>query len=493
MSPLPRNIPAFASALLLALFSLAACSTGSSVSSTDGDGEPDLDEAAAEEDGMELDGDADAADTDDEALADDSEEPAPDGDLEPEPDGDEDGDVLGDETEHGDSEEADPPARSFYLSAAPFQIHFEPFSAEFVFKTDGFDGLIDLLSVHQDFFGLPWDAFADGADPPAAWQAVMEDIRDQTQRLGVGVFLSVTPLDGDRRTLIARVRETEDGQAVKDERWAADCYDFGAAPDAARLRTAYKNYVRWMVDFFEPRFLNHLIEVNIFARSCPAPAYDALMELANEVYGQEKERHPELIVFPSFMIGEYWGWDEGYERGDATWYETAYARDGNLRRDRFAISSYTAFDIYWGGPLPADFYTYAYDHHGEPTVFAEVGTASRSVICPYPTLSDPCTTLLATSEAEQQAYMAELFDAAQTMGSDLVTWWSLRDYLPADLPGTCPCEAEGLWCEVETAFDQTGLLPLFLMWGSMGILDYEGDGKTTRELWEEWLGRRVGN
>ena len=38
---------------------------------------------------------------------------------------------------------------------------------------------------------------------------------------------------------------------------------------------------------------------------------------------------------------------------------------------------------------------------------------------------------------------------------------------------------------------QPGLLPAWLMWGSMGILDYDGAPKLAHELWTEWKARPI--
>src|SRR5258708_40248647 len=44
---------------------------------------------------------------------------------------------------------------------------------------------VDVIAVHQEFYGIPWDAFATGAPPPPEWVAVMVDLakraRDATK------------------------------------------------------------------------------------------------------------------------------------------------------------------------------------------------------------------------------------------------------------------------------------------------------------------------
>jgi len=389
------------------------------------------------------------------------------------------------------------PSRSFYLAAVPMQYLMGDWSIETVFDTTGFAGRIDILSVHNDFFGLPWDEFADDGPLPPAWLAVMEDIKAQVDELGVEVFLSVTALNGDRTTLMDKASDNG-GRLEIDEDWIAGCFDFDNSPDAARWRAAYKNYVRWMVDFFEPQYLNNMIEMNLYGAACP-DQYASLIALANEVYEQEKDARPALVIFPSFVMSEYWGFDGGQPCAplagqpptDHSCFAAALARDANIQRDRYGLSSYPSYYIQEWGALPDDYFSAITEYTGERVVFAEIGVGSRNVVMPYPTPDSPCTPVLYESEQMHSAFLQALLEEANALDSDLVTWWSLRDFLPPEMPSTCPCGAPGLWCVLYDAIEQVGLLPLWLMWGSMGVLDHNGTPKAAIQTWESWLSRPV--
>jgi len=299
--------------------------------------------------------------------------------------GDDDDDAIDDDDD--DDDDAGPPPRSFYLSAAPMQYALGEWTVETVFDTSGFDGLVDVLSLHMDgFFGLPWDTFAVGAPPPGPWVAVMEDIRAQARELGAEIFLSITPLDGMRA---------------------------------------------------------------------------ALTPLAYE------------------------------EEGDASCFLEAMARDAPIRRDRFGVSSYPEFYIAYFGSISEDYYTGVGELTGERVVFAEIGAGSHSIVTPYPTLEDPCILLFDWSSDDKIAFMQSLFEDAQALDSDLICWWSLVDYLPLDVLIHCPCDAPGLWCVLYEAVHGIGLLEPWLMWGSMGVLDYELNPKPSLVPWQQWLARPV--
>lgn len=408
-----------------------------------------------------------------------------------------DDDTVDDDTTPADDDDDDNdtgPTRSFYLSAAPMYYEMGEWAVTTVFDMTGFDGLIDLVSVHTDgFFGLPWTEFAAGQQPPEAWVAVMEDIRQQIDDLGAGVFLSLTALDGLRGGLTPLAYE-EGGELIIESETQYPCFNFNTSPDAASMRTAYLNYVRWMVDFFEPTYLNNMIEMNMYYNNCP-DAYASLIDLINDVYDQEKAINPDLIIFPSFTMQDYWSFGEGgeCEIGDPTCLYESIERDADIKRDRFGISSYPLFMQWEWETIPDDFYSAVGEVTGEQSVFAEIGWGSQDVILPFPTLEDPCFTLLTSSDADQIAFLDYLFNEAQDMNCDLIVWWSLRDFLPGHVLDNCPCSSPGLWCVLYDAMYDMGMLGAWLMWGAMGVMDYDFNPKPSMEIWQEWLARPVSN
>ena len=381
--------------------------------------------------------------------------------------------------------------RSFHMAAAPVQFAFREYWAGIVFDTTGFDGRVDAISLHQDFFGLPWDEFASGAALPAAWVSEMTEIRDMAEALGAPIYLSLTPLDGMRSTLAPKATD-QGGELVLVENWAAPCFNFETGESAPALRRAYLDYAKWMVDFFEPRWLTNVIEMNLFYVSCP-DAYGPLIDVANAVYDQEKSWRPGLIVFPTFVIDALYGYggNGNCEVGDFSCLEDSLALNAGVRRDRIGISSYPLHMSYEWTRIPDDYFSLIADMSGERVVFGETGWATHPVWIPTEENPTECWRIFDTSDADQIDYMRYLFEQADAMGSDLVTWWSLRDYLPREMLDNCPCDAPGLWCTLYDAVEQTGLLPAWLGWGSMGVLDYDLNAKPSLEFWNEWLARPI--
>ena len=398
--------------------------------------------------------------------------------------------AIGDAAE-GDAVNAETGTRSFYLAAAPMQYDMGVDHIETVFDVAGFEGLADLVSMHQDFFGVPWEAFAAGDEPSAGWADSMRSMKESIDAIGAGVYLSITPLNGRRNSIAPRVR-TENGETVTEENWVEGCVDFGAPLQGIELAKAYSAYARWMVDLFEPVFLTNLIEMNIYDIKCPE-RYDSLIGLANQVYDQEKAIDPELPIFPSFTIGTMWGIEtiERCQVGDRTCLQQALERNAGVKRDRFGISFYPLFLQWkWTG-IPDDFFSAVNEITSERIVWAETGWGNRSVTLPYPAPTDPCMTLLESSDADQIAFLQFLLEDAQRLNSDLISWWSARDSLPDHVLTGCPCSSPGLWCVLYDALADAELLGAWLMWGAMGVLDYEHRPKASHAIWTDWKARTI--
>ncbi len=382
--------------------------------------------------------------------------------------------------------------RSFSLAAAPFQFSVSPSNIQSTFVMDGFAGRVDLISLHMDnFFGLPWDEFASGEPLPDPWLEAMEQIRNDADQLGVGVYLSLTPISATRVQIAAKAVD-QDGELLVDEDWAPGCYNFAGGPGHEDIRTGFLNYVRWMVDYFEPVYLTHGIEMNMYDIACPDD-YASLIGLLNEAYDQEKGLDPDLAVFPTLTVNDMWYHPEaqGCFPNDRACMRENLVKIAGLKRDRLGISSYPIWLFQELDSWPEDHFTAFSEETGEQVVFGETGWNNHPVTVPVPYPNGPCQTITQSSDSLHVQYMEYLFEKADQMGSDLVVWWSLRDYLFDPILTSCPCSAPDPWCVLYDALEEIGLLPAWLMWGSMGVLDYDGQPKAALTTWNQWRSRPI--
>jgi hypothetical protein len=354
----------------------------------------------------------------------------------------------------------------------------------------------DVFAIHQEFYGVPWDAFAAGDSPPPGWAAEMSSLAGTARSAGKQVFLSVSPLDGDRSSLAPRVRVVN-GTEVVESGWAPHCWDARTAPDGQTWTDAYVRYVQWMVDTFQPEFLNVGIELNLWDVQCPA-AWDGVVDVVNAAYDAAKSRRPATPVFPSIQIDALYGLapgscPAGVDAGAC--YETAYSHLARVKRDRFAVSSYP----YLGAvpsldALPADWFTRAARRGGERVLIAEAGWLSMPMV--VQASNGACFTALTSDETLEAAYLGRLLSDAQGAGMDLVTWIADRDLLIAPLMTDCGCHQAAEWCAVRDLFrgpPPTGSVDTQLAgelrmkaFGAMGLRTYDGSPKTTPYArWEE--------
>jgi hypothetical protein len=357
----------------------------------------------------------------------------------------------------------------------------------------------DVMAVHQEFYGLPWDAFESGSAPPAEWVSVMDRLASSARMAKKPVFLSLTMLNGKRESLAPKTR-IEQGQVKTSDDWSAKCYDFARAADAAQKREAYLRYVASMVTRFQPAYLNIAIEVNLFMEKC-AEATPALIDLMNAVYRAVKAQRPETLVFPSFQIDHLYGYSEdscasALER-DAC-FERAYAAIKPILRDRFAISSYPYLSGFKStAELPKDWFTRAASRAAETAVIAETGWPSTAIV--VRTKTNTCQTYFSFDEGSSAAYLARVLADAEGGPIELVTWWSDRDLLVEPVMTECPCTFDATWCGVLDifrgpasggAFDTQAFGELLLkVFGTMGIRHYDGTPKTLH--YAEWNAARA--
>jgi len=353
----------------------------------------------------------------------------------------------------------------------------------------------DVVAIHQEFYGVPWDAFEANTPPPAAWVTEIDRLAGYAKTAKKPVFLSISMLDGKRQSLADKT-DIQQGQVKTKGGWSTDCYDFASAPDAASKRSAYQRYVSYMVQRFSPAYLNVAIEVNLFFEKCPA-ATPGLIDLINSVYAATKAEANKTLVFPSFQIDHLNGYSKDscadQAKRDAC-ADALYAVIAPIKRDRFAMSSYPYMDgMKAASELPVDWFTRAAARGNEIPLIAETGWPSTPIV--VRAKDGTCPMLFSFDEVASAAYLARVLGDAKAHGIELVTWWSDRDLLTEKIMTDCPCTFDATWCSVLDIFrgppatdasDPQLFGELLLkVFGSMGLRNYDGTPKAMHQaLWD---------
>jgi hypothetical protein len=136
------------------------------------------------------------------------------------------------------------------------------------------------VAFHMEWFGVPWREFASGRNPPEAWLREMDAIRGLEERLGLPVYMALTPIGGNRDRLAASPAGTY--ALTQDDSFGSRCESIETRPDYETvIRPGFQRYVSYMIRRFQPRFLALSIEANIYQYLCPA-AWNAMQQLLNE-------------------------------------------------------------------------------------------------------------------------------------------------------------------------------------------------------------------
>lgn len=387
----------------------------------------------------------------------------------------------------------DAPTRTYRLASAGVQLDpvMGPVLGDPDLATD-----VDVVNVHQDFFGVPWTDFAASTAPPPTWTAKMAELAQQAHATGKDIFLALAPLDGDRTHLAPNAVVSAAGFDVV-HGWKPPCYDLATAADGGDLRTAYARYVDYMVRLFQPRWTNIAVEVSLFHVTCPA-AWDGMVALERDAYDAAKRAAPATPAFPSIQIDALYGRVGCPPPNTADQcYETEYAAMVGLLRDRFAISTYPYNFAGFDRPedLPPDYLSRAAARGGERLVIAETGWLATDVVVTDE--NSRCLTALVNSPTEQAAYFDRVVADSIASGVELITWISNRDFLIPPVMTDCPCTFSTPWCDLVSFVRGQGATPLaqrdaevgFKVFGTMGIREH--DGTPRQPIFDRWTAARA--
>lgn len=397
------------------------------------------------------------------------------------------------------------PPRSFRLAAGGVQLLVSGPSLGLQITPADLQTDVDVAEIHQEFYGVPWDAFKNGTALPAAWDEEMKSLAGTAHAMNKPIFLSITMLNGDRTSLAAETTIAANGSIQTTDHWAPTCYDFATAADGAQMKAAYLAYVDYMMTTFAPAYLNFAVEVNMYFENCPA-SIAGVVDVANAAYDEAKSKKSDVIAFPSIQIDHLYGFGSACPGGadagtvrDAC-YESNYAQITPLKRDRFAMSSYPSLGVApKASDLPADWFSRAASRKNETPLVAETGWNSSSIIAELS--SGTCYTVETNTEDDEEAYLDFVLRSADTEHIDLVNWWSDRDLVVATFMTDCPCTFDATWCNVLEQFRGPDAGPdagekafygelIAKVFGTMGLRAYDGTQKpTVYARWQAALAR----
>lgn len=350
-----------------------------------------------------------------------------------------------------------PDSREFYLGLTPF-----PFDVSGVEKVEWvYEKIADDadMIVHHFDNGIPWDDALSDTYPYTT--KVMDDwsFRKTHTPAGHELYVAITPINSMRDGLAPLWNETGDNQPLTGTDWETRAFNH------ANVKTAYLNYCRRVIDYFDPDYIAVGIEVNLVMANIK-PQWAAYLELQQEVYAALKGEYPDLPMFVTLT-----GIDlvEGYSGASHTDQMTALAEIISYT-DYYAISLHPFFAEQPGAELPADMIDniFALNTGALPACITETSfPAERTVMTAY----DPDITL-AGSAAKQKEYFQFLLAESQEHHLLFVVNFLVRDY-------------DTLWAQMGYPEE------ILKAWRDTGFYSGSGFARPALRVWRGYLGLPV--
>ena len=344
-----------------------------------------------------------------------------------------------------------PPApadtRSFELGFTPWPYDATATAVNFVYSEVALRG--DFIAHHLDA-GVPWDEALNGLAYAAELEAEL-DTRLSGTPAGMRTYLALSPLNGARDGL-ADYWGSAPNQALPAP-WDTRAFD---DPDVV---TAYTNFAADLIQRFGPEYFNLGIEVSELAINDLA-AYDRLVTFTEAVSGALKSQFPDVQLMISVALKS------------PTSAEAAILRAELPRIIRHidvvgvSVYPYIFFDhADRGDPanLPPDWLSQVVTlAGGKPVAIAETGWVAETLTIPAFSVD------VASSAANQDAYLNALFSAAESLDAEFIVWFSLVDF-------------DALWNGV------LGQDPLAHIWRDTGLYDENLNPRPALDTWMNQL------
>lgn len=336
------------------------------------------------------------------------------------------------------------------------------------------------------FGGIPWDALINGSTLPAEITDHVEETATLVNSLDLPVFLAVTPLGDDYKTLAPDT-------VVANYPNTPACSDLASRSDWNDLRAAYGAYVEYLVARFNPKFLALSIELsqyfldadNRIDQAC-VNNWTALQDMFNDIYAAQKALRPGMQIMHTFQADNMW--NAKSDVADCYNYDEScvmqnVALVSGLSMDIFGLSLYPIWSyVTNANTLPDNYISIFQRESGLPLAVGETGWQHSTM--QLDDVSDPtnCIDLLPSSENLQSWWMNWLLAEAETLDMPLVVWWSDHDTMPQQVGASCLCTSSN-WCSLlDTQSPVADLTWRFF--GSMGLRDYNGNPRQCLNAWQ---------
>ena len=340
--------------------------------------------------------------------------------------------------------------RSFYMGTTPWPADFTISEVDTAYNF--INNHCDIVSHHFDD-GIPYDEAFHNQPMPQAFQQEVQTRKTKTSA-GKKIFLSVAALNLTRKEKAEYYRDAAVTDSIKN-------YWKQLAFNDARVIAAYVNYISWLIDQFQPSFVNYGVESNLALWD--ATQFNLYKDFLSRVYAQLKTKYSSLPFFISFMVDES---AEGF----------SYASQLLPYTDFIGLSAYPYVTVSSSAGGNTDPHIFPLNYFErfinldpvKPLAFAETGYIAENLLIPSFNLNKQGT------ESWQKDYLEMICNLCNDHHAKLLIWFCSKDYDAGD----DRLRSLGLYED------------LFGLWEDTGLKDETGRERGAYENWLQWMARK---
>ena len=333
--------------------------------------------------------------------------------------------------------------RSYYLGFTPFPFDITSEAVEYSYNKISSDA--DIIAQHFDD-GIPWQEALDGKD---FHQNILNDWQFRKSHTPVGhkVYLAITPINISRDGLAPY--KGEKGEMPLPPPW--DYYKF----NNQNIKTAYLNYAKRIINYFNPDYLAIGIEVNLLAASDPTLGkWNAYLELHKFVYTELKKIYPTLPIMVSLT-----GMDliDGYTDVNHQ-SQTKVLNDIINYTDYFGLSMHTFLSKFSADIIDSTIFQNIFELSNKPIAICETSYPAQE----FSIFNN--SVVFRGSEEKQKKYFELLLSASERYPVKFIINFVIRDY-------------DALWEAIGSPDN------IEKVWRDTGFYDEQGKPRKVRDLW----------
>jgi hypothetical protein len=308
----------------------------------------------------------------------------------------------------------------------------------------------DLVSHHFDD-GIPYQEAFNSQPMPIDLQ---QDVQNRIARTASNkkILLSVSALNLTRFHKADYYPKSTVSDAVKS-------YWNGLPPNNSDVISAYVNYISWLIDSFNPTYVNYAVESNV--ATFPSLDFVAYKDFLSQVYPLLKNRYPNLPFFISFIVDET---NEGFANANQLLPYTDYI---GLSAYPYVTVSSSANGDTNPALFPSNYFEKFILMDDKPFCFSETGYMAENISIPAFNLNKT------GNEAWQNAYLKTICNLSNTYNAKFIIWFCSKDYDA----GIATLQSLNLYQD------------LFGLWKDTGLKDQNGKKRLSYDTWLDWMGK----